>query len=106
MTSINESSSIDEEATEKAPAPCNSMAYLTALNAVNLILLDTVTFQRNNAMLYTQGLGLAMKKIADGDEHGMQLLDAIQKSISFDQDYLIKSGKSCADILTEFKKLT
>lgn len=46
-----------------------------------------------------------MRKIADGDDQGALLLDTIQKSISFDQDYVVKSAKNCAEILVEFKKL-
>jgi hypothetical protein len=102
MTPTND----NESGSSNASVHGDSMAYLAALNAANLLLLDAVTFQRNNSMVYTAGLALAMKRIADGDEHGMQLLEAIQRSIAFDQDYLIKSGKSCAEILTEFKKLS
>lgn len=52
MTSLNESepesNSIDEEDLKATTPHADSMAYLAALNAVNLILLDTVSFQRNN----------------------------------------------------------
>lgn len=82
-----------------------SMAYLAALNAVNLMLLDAVTFQRNNYMAYTSGLALAIKKLAEGDGQGEQLLDAIQKSLSFDQSHLLKTSRDCAEILMEFKKI-
>jgi len=109
MTSLNESepesNSIDEEDLKATTPHADSMAYLAALNAVNLILLDTVSFQRNNHMLYTAGLALAMRRIADGDDQGALLLDTIQKSISFDQDYVVTSAKNCAEILVEFKKL-
>lgn len=81
------------------------MAYLTALNAVNLMLLDAAAFQRNNYMVYTSGLALAIKKLAEGDSQGEQLLDAIQKSLSFDQAYVLKTSKDCAEILMDFKKI-
>lgn len=82
-----------------------SMAYLAALNAVNLILLDAATFQRNNYMVYTSGLALAIKKLAEGDSQGAQLLDAIQKSLSFDQSHLLKTSNDCTEILMGFKKV-
>ncbi len=91
--------------TETQTPATESMAYLAALNTVNLILIDAANLQRNNYMVYTSALCLAMQKIADGDEHGQALLTAIQQSITFDQEYVVKSGKACVEILTEFKKL-
>ncbi len=82
-----------------------SMAYLAALNAVNLILLDTATFQRNNNIVYTAGLTLAIMKLAEGDSHGVQLLDNIQKSLADNQLHLLKTSQDCAEILMKFKSI-
>lgn len=90
---------------DNADVCADHMAYLTALNASNLLLLDAVSFQRNNYVIYTAGLALAIKKIAEGEEQGQQILDAIQKAISFDQEYVKKTGATCVNILEEFKKL-
>ncbi len=82
-----------------------SMAYLAALNAVNLILLDAVTFQRNNNIVYTAGLTLAVMKLAEGDSQGAQLLDTIQKNLTENQQHLLKTSQDCAEILTRFKSI-
>ncbi len=105
MTSPNAMTLEGVGVTEKQTPATESMAYLAALNTVNLILIDAASLQRNNYMVYTSALCLAMQRIADGDEHGQALLTAIQQSITFDQEYVVKSGKSCVEILTEFKKL-
>lgn len=82
-----------------------SMAYLAALNAVNLILLDTATFQRNNNIVYTAGLSLAITRLAEGDNRGVQLLDTIQKSLAENQLHLLKTSHDCAEILMKFKSI-
>lgn len=106
MTSPNAFASESVEAVDKETQHADSMAYLAALNTVNLILIDAANLQRNNHMVYTSALCLAMQKIADGDEQGQILLQTIQQCITFDQEYLMKSGKGCVEILAEFKKLS
>lgn len=82
-----------------------SSAYLTAVNTTQIILQDVATVQRNNYILYSTGLGLALKKIADGEPQGQQLLEALEKTMEFDQAYIAKIGNICAEILKQYEKL-
>lgn len=91
--------------TEKTAEQTTSIAYLAALNATQLMLLDLASLQRNNYVVYTSSLALAMQKLANGDSQGTLMLEAIEKSMVFEQAYVAKSGTIYAELLAEFKKL-
>ncbi|MEJ2418151.1 MAG: hypothetical protein P8Y45_14730 [Exilibacterium sp.] len=46
-----------------------------------------------------------MKKIAEGNVEGKQMLQGIEKSMANSQDYLAKTANICIQILAYFKTL-
>lgn len=69
------------------------------------MLLDLATLQRNNHMVYTSSLTLAMKKLADGDTLGTDCIEALEKSMQANQAYIERTGSIYIQLLSEFKKL-
>jgi len=94
-----------ETAKSQVADQTSTMAYLAAVNVTHLMLLDLATLQRNNYMIYTSSLALAMKKLADGDAHGTYCIEALEKSMQVDQAYIEKTGSIYVQLLSEFKKL-
>ncbi len=88
--------------TQSTPA---EIAYVAAVETTQLILQDAATMVRNNHLLFASATALAIKKIAEDNVEGEQMLQGIEKSMPNSQDYLAKTANICVQILADFKTL-
>lgn len=101
---LDDDRSSDDHSVDGQPQ-MEGMAYLCALQSTQVILQDASAFLRNNHMVYTSGITLAIERLAQGDEAGALLLRSMKEILNHNEQYLEKIVDTCVQTLVKYKRL-
>lgn len=99
------SAQVDSHSLPENPQAIAQMAYLATMQAMNSMLQDVATFNRNNQMLYS---AMASKAMITADTHidaGQAELKLADIFLSSSQQHVQTTTDYCLDTLKQFKAL-